>query len=215
MAYGSRYYYNRAFDFEERDEDAEEMSKGPFKVLHSNLEIAAAVDGKLPGFYSFGEKKVANTAAYQFITDGRFSTLKLSTPKIPQSFLTAIVSYFRQDLTKEAIVKVTYNKVLRRFFLRYPNMEETKAEKGYIIYNFSRWIQRDEITVLDIHSHNTMPAFFSATDDADEYIPGLYGVIGNLDSEQPTMAFRFSGWGIEKSLDMSELFAEEVSSDAV
>ena len=211
---GSR-YYNRAFDFEERNEEAEELNKGPFKMLRSNPEIAAAMEGKLPGFYTFGEKKVANTATYQFLTDGHFSTLKLSTPKIPQGFLTAIVSYFRQDLTKEAIVKVTYNKVLRRFFLRYPNMEETKAEKSYIIYNFSRWIKRDEITVLDIHSHNTMPAFFSGTDDADEWIPGLYGVIGSLGSEKPTMAFRFSGFGTSKTLDVSELFAMEVSSDAV
>ena len=211
---GSR-YYNRAFDFEERNEEAEELNKGPFKMLRSNPEIAAAMEGKLPGFYTFGEKKVANTTAYQFLTDGHFSTLKLSTPKIPQGFLTAIVSYFRQDLTKEAIVKVTYNKVLRRFFLRYPNMEETTAEKSYIIYNFSRWIKRDEITVLDIHSHNTMPAFFSDTDDADEWIPGLYGVIGSLGSEKPTMAFRFSGFGISKTLDVSELFAMEVKSDAV
>lgn len=207
-------FYNKTFDFEERDEVAEELNAGPFKELRSSAEIAKAIEGKVGGFYRFGEKVVVNTAAYQFLADEYSSVLTLFTPMIPISFLEAVVSYFRQDLSKEAIVNISYNRVLKRFFLRYPVAEETKAEKHYIIYNFRNWLIRDEVTVLQIHSHNTMPAFFSSVDDADEAVPGLYGVIGNLDQEKPSMAFRFSGCGKKKSLLMSELF-KEVTSYAV
>lgn len=209
-------FYNRAFDFEERDDEAEELNAGPFKTLRSAKEIADAIEGRVGGFYQCGEKAVINTAAYQFIDDGRFSSLSLNVPQIPNGFLTAIKNYFRQDLTKEAIVNVTYNKLLKRFFLRYPSEEETRREKAYIIYNFRNWLSREEILVLQIHSHNTMPAFFSSVDDKDEFLPGLYGVVGNLDTENPSMAFRFSGMGCEKLLSVNEIFAEkEATSYAV
>ena len=208
-------FYNYSFDFEERDDEAEELNAGPFKVLHTASEVAEAIEGKVGGFYKCGNKAVINTAAYQYIDDGRFSSVELLTPHIPNGFLNAIISYFRQDLTKEAIVNVTYNKLLKRFFLRYPSEEETRQEKTYIIYNFKNWIHREEVPVLQIHSHNTMPAFFSSTDDADEYLPGLYGVIGNLDTENPSMVFRFSGMGLEKILSVNEIFAKEVTPYAV
>lgn len=37
------------------------------------------------------------------------------------------------------------------------------------------------LKILEIHSHNTMGAYFSTTDDADEQQFGLYGVVGRLD----------------------------------
>ena len=204
----ARRIYNPAFDFEERDEEAEEMNAGPFKVLFSKEEIANIIEKKTGGFYMYGEKAVMNTAAYQFISDKRASCFKLLTPRIPNGFFHAIVSYFKQDLKKEAIVNITYHKRLGRFFIRYPDLEETKRERAYIIYNFKSWLRREEIVVLQIHSHNTMPAFFSPTDDKDEYLPGLYGVIGNLDNDTPSVSFRFSGMGYQKEVPMGELFTE-------
>jgi len=37
-----------------------------------------------------------------------------------------------------------------------------------------------ESVILALHSHHTLPAFFSATDDADEQGLGLYAVVGRL-----------------------------------
>ena len=37
-------------------------------------------------------------------------------------------------------------------------------------------------TLLELHSHHLMAAFFSATDTADEQGFRLYGVVGHLDS---------------------------------
>ncbi len=45
--------------------------------------------------------------------------------------------------------------------------------------------------VMDLHSHGSMPAFFSKTDDKSD-MGGFYiaGVVGNCDSDEPTFATR-------------------------
>ena len=49
--------------------------------------------------------------------------------------------------------------------------------------------------VLAIHSHRGYPAFFSATDDADEQGLCLYGAVGRLDDERPEVALRAGVYG--------------------
>jgi hypothetical protein len=44
--------------------------------------------------------------------------------------------------------------------------------------------------VVEIHSHHTMRAYFSATDDRDETGRRIYGVLGRLDSPHPEIALR-------------------------
>jgi len=51
-------------------------------------------------------------------------------------------------------------------------------------------LEQTHTLVLDIHSHNTMGAFFSGTDNADEKEARVYGVIGKLNQEWPEMKFR-------------------------
>ncbi len=50
-------------------------------------------------------------------------------------------------------------------------------------------------TVLEIHSHHRMPAYFSPVDDADEQGLGLYGVVGRLQSPHPQVALRVGVYG--------------------
>ena len=49
--------------------------------------------------------------------------------------------------------------------------------------------------VLEVHSHQTHPAIFSATDDRDEQGLRLYGVIGRLGAERPEVALRVGAYG--------------------
>ena len=49
--------------------------------------------------------------------------------------------------------------------------------------------------VAEFHSHGAGPAFFSATDDADEQGFGLYGVVGRLQSPLPEIAVRVGIYG--------------------
>lgn len=50
-------------------------------------------------------------------------------------------------------------------------------------------------TVIDLHSHNSMPAFFSSTDDADEQGLRFYAVIGRIDTDHPEIRVRVGVYG--------------------
>jgi PRTRC genetic system protein A len=67
--------------------------------------------------------------------------------------------------------------------------------------------------VMDLHSHGSMPAFFSKTDDKSD-IGGFYiaGVVGNCDSGEPTFATRIvvNGHFFECS-DFRRYFSKENS----
>ena len=52
-----------------------------------------------------------------------------------------------------------------------------------------------EAIALALHSHHTMPAFFSATDDADERDLGLYAVVGRLLCDRPEVIVRAGAYG--------------------
>lgn len=52
-----------------------------------------------------------------------------------------------------------------------------------------------EAIALALHSHHTMPAFFSATDDADEQDLGLYAVVGRLLGASPEVIVRVGAYG--------------------
>jgi PRTRC genetic system protein A len=53
----------------------------------------------------------------------------------------------------------------------------------------------DGLAVIDLHSHNSMPAFFSATDDADEQGLRFYAVIGRIDTDTPEIRVRVGVYG--------------------
>jgi PRTRC genetic system protein A len=49
--------------------------------------------------------------------------------------------------------------------------------------------------VLEIHSHGSHPAVFSATDNRDEQGLRIYGVVGRLGTDQPTVSLRVGAYG--------------------
>jgi PRTRC genetic system protein A len=53
----------------------------------------------------------------------------------------------------------------------------------------------DGQAVVDLHSHGSLPAFFSETDDADEQGLRFYAVIGRLDTERPEIRVRAGVYG--------------------
>lgn len=105
--------------------------------------------------------------------------------RIPIALLDEVAEYFRKDLSLEAVVQIWYDE---KFYIVYPEWEE--ATKTDIAYRFA-WNNSGEY-VCNIHSHNTMSAFWSTIDDEDELsLPGLYGVFGNLDREDYSSRFRY------------------------
>lgn len=63
-------------------------------------------------------------------------------------------------------------------------------------------------TLLDLHTHGNMPAFFSATDNRDEQGLRFYGVIGKLDSDEPEMKLRLGCYGYFYECPLETLFME-------
>ena len=64
----------------------------------------------------------------------------------------------------------------------------------------------DSVHVMDIHSHNTMKASFSAIDDADEKATRIYAVIGRLDKYLPDITARISVGGKFVEIPPSSVF---------
>jgi PRTRC genetic system protein A len=63
-------------------------------------------------------------------------------------------------------------------------------------------------TMLELHSHHRMPAFFSRTDDADEQALRLYAVVGRLDAERPEVAVRVGAYGYFLPLPWEDVFED-------
>lgn len=127
----------------------------------------------------------------------------LNIPKIPTRLLSLIVADFKAHLDVERIFQIRWDTLAKEYVIVKPT--EFKTSKCAIEYDFSD-VPAHLKQVLEIHSHNTMPAYFSSIDDADELCKGFYGVVGRLDKEQPMMKFRVGMEGYFTEIPFEHLF---------
>lgn len=130
-------------------------------------------------------------------------SFQMSLPKIPHAILDSIVQDFKRDLKKEAIRQIVYDRNKDEYMIFRP---VAKCTKTHISYEFPKLL-RSQVLAMTVHSHNTMPAWFSSVDDRDEVVTGLYGVVGCLDRKEPQMNFRASLEGSFIPVDESEIFS--------
>lgn len=121
---------------------------------------------------------------------------KMYTPKIPRDIYLQIRSFFydiaddMQDA--EAYVELYWDTVDNKYIIHVPKQIVSKGsvrydkEEDLFLKDFDRYI-----AVMQIHSHNTMEAFFSGVDDADEKETRFYGVFGRIKDPEPTFKCRF------------------------
>lgn len=110
-----------------------------------------------------------------------------SVPPAPAGLLARTVRIFQDRPHTEALVSVVYDSQAGTYDLVW---QSDDAGPGHVSY--TPLPEDDRYLVLaEIHSHHTMEAFFSRTDDRAEATPKCYGVIGNVDRERPTALFRF------------------------
>ena len=62
-----------------------------------------------------------------------------------------------------------------------------------------------ETTLLRIHSHHTMPAFFSQDDDQDDEDCSVSAVIGHICSEHPQIQVRANAYGHRQIIQANEI----------
>ena len=126
---------------------------------------------------------------------------------IPHTLLLHTVSFFQKIGAKmgatsnlEAFVFLVYDPD-NGYYLHIPEQTVGQASVNYKWDSPAR-----HILVGDIHSHNTMGAFFSSTDDADDAMKvGISGVIGNLETDQLSFKskWRFCCGGAHNFLDLN------------
>jgi PRTRC genetic system protein A len=129
-------------------------------------------------------------------------------PRIPADLTMMIISFF-QHLTRqcgdnEALVNVYWDSRDKKFIVDTPEQIVSKVSVHSTEnpdYQSERFLH-----YMDIHSHNSMKAFFSATDNADEKATRLYTVIGRLDKYFPEIKTRISNGGKFHEIDPTEVF---------
>lgn len=132
----------------------------------------------------------------------------LALPRIPAEMMMQILAFFRHFVQNgcenEALLNIYWDKEAQEFIVDAPEQVVTKISvDSQISEKFSgdRYIH-----YMDIHSHNTMGAFFSPIDDHDEKATRLYTVVGRLDGCVPEIKTRISNGGKFLEIDPAEVF---------
>ena len=119
-------------------------------------------------------------------------------PRIPFSLICQVIGFFRHFMGEqelEAMVQIYWDKEQHEYRIAVPKQLVSKAS---VVAQIDAQDALDEdryVCFADIHSHNSMPAKFSATDDRDERMTRVYIVIGELHRYFPAMSARISCGG--------------------
>lgn len=180
----------------------------PYKGLFGNMDQAEqsdkaiayipARDGKV---YEMRRNEIGTFTAPSMriaeLEDIR-AGFQMSLPRLPAALLTQIIAFFRRVCVDygrdmEALVNVLWDREKGEYVLHVPPQRIDKASVETDLSaqpDPSRYLH-----VMDVHSHNTMAARFSRTDDLDEQATRLYMVIGRLDRYYPDIRCRFACGG--------------------
>lgn len=105
-----------------------------------------------------------------------------------------IIAFFRAFMTdhgeNEAFAQIYWDKAEKRFFAYVPKQSVCKEEVEADLHDCLYDDEERYLCYADIHSHNSMDAFFSGKDDQDERSTGLYLVLGKLDKFYPDVKAR-------------------------
>ncbi len=121
--------------------------------------------------------------------------VKLKKGRIPKGLYELALSMLSADRYREKYLAITWEGEYR---LRVPMQA---GEAGGVQYEVL------PNTVLDIHSHGVMPAFFSSTDNLDEQGLRLYMVVGRLDKLIPEVKLRVGVYGYFAPIRLEEILA--------
>lgn len=117
--------------------------------------------------------------------------------KIPDFLWEEAFWQLKRLVDTEIFIAITYED--GEYHLATPEQERSSTRVKY---------NRVPNTILDLHSHHQMPAYFSATDDADETGFQLYGVVGGLHrpDNKPRVHLRVGVYGYHWSVPWPSVF---------
>ena len=142
-----------------------------------------------------------NVVEFQQVRAGFTPTL----PKIPMQLIGQLVAFFRSYMQDgeeyEAMAQIYWDKEQEEFFAYVPKQTVCKDEIEADLRDCPYDNEERYLCYADIHSHNSMEAFFSSKDDQDERGTGLYFVVGELDRFFPALKARISCGGTFVPID--------------
>ena len=173
------------------------------QLVGENRFVRLKVDG-LPSKYKEVEKEYTASAftgeTMNFLPGG----------KIPGEMWDQIVEFFRQVMRKTKQDYEAHCWILwtpeRGYFISVPKQTVSKASVSYSYDQEA--LPQGAIVVIDMHSHNTMGAFYSGTDNNNDRT-GIYfsGVIGKITDTSYEWVMRFNLLETKRELtDLSLLF---------
>jgi hypothetical protein len=135
-------------------------------------------------------------------------------PLVSADLLMKVIAFFRyftkHGADNEVLLNIYWDTLNSEFVVDAPEQFVSKVSVDSRIsenYDSSRYIH-----YMDIHSHNSMKAFFSSTDDNDEKATRLYTVIGELHKFIPDIKTRISNGGKFWPIDPAEVL-EPIGAD--
>ncbi|MFA4836769.1 MAG: Mov34/MPN/PAD-1 family protein [Dehalococcoidia bacterium] len=120
--------------------------------------------------------------------------VELAHGKIPSWMGRLALNTLASVRDREMYLAITFQNGYR---LRFPAQERHTASVTF---------DRVPNTVIDIHSHGLMGAFFSETDNTDEQGMGIYVVVGKLNEAVPEALLRVGVYGYFKELVWEDIF---------
>lgn len=131
--------------------------------------------------------------------------------KIPYSILEEVVAFFRGIMKKynnaEAFVQIYWDTQENKYVVQVPEQNVSGAAVRYNAEkNLSVIDRKRYVFVYECHSHNSMPAFWSGTDDRDEKELRLFGVFGELNTDNYKCLHRFFVGEEQVDVDVNLIF---------
>jgi PRTRC genetic system protein A len=121
-------------------------------------------------------------------------SIELTHGKIPRRLYDLSLSALMASSDREQYLAITWE---NEYHLRIPWQERNGASVKY---------ESLPSSVMDIHSHGRMDAFYSTTDNRDEQGLRLYMVVGRLDTLLPEVELRLGAYGYFAPLSVEEVF---------
>lgn len=115
-------------------------------------------------------------------------TIRFKFGKLPRFLVDQFIEQARARCPNECAGWGIWNESTGEWRLQM--LEETSVGPAHVKNQLPK-LEEGEYMVLDLHSHGKLRAFFSKTDNADDRGEcKIAGVVGNLDKEEISVAFR-------------------------
>ena len=125
-----------------------------------------------------------------------FNAVYLKHGRIPGALYHLAMSIFMADRQREQYLAVVWESA---YHLRAPQQVGDATTVHY---------EKVPNTILELHSHGEMAAFFSGIDNGDEQGLCLYAVVGELERLIPDMKIRIGLYGYFNEVRLSEVFCD-------